>query len=106
MKTLILFVLFVFARYTLATVSSTSYQLCTTKYGTSSKNPVPSSTYSLALTFHPTLVITSTPLTTVTPAPKTTVLTNTQIVRASVAYTTLTSTLTSTKTYTSTVTRK
>ena len=107
MNTLILFVFLAsFARCTLATVSTTSYELCTTKYGTSSKNPVPSSTYSLALTFYATLKITSTPLTTVTPAPKTTTLTGTQTVRASVANTTVTSTLTSTETDTSTVTRK
>ena len=95
-----------FARCTLATVSSTSYQLCTTKFGPSPKTPVPSTTYSLTLTFHPTLVIKSTPVTTVIPTPTTTTVTYTQSVTTSVANTVMTSTSTSTVIDTSTTTRK
>lgn len=79
MALIFLYALFtLFARCTPATVSSTSYQLCTTKYGITSKTPVPSTTYSLSLTFHPTLKTTTTPVVTVKPPPTTTIVTYTQ----------------------------
>ncbi len=95
-----------FARCTLATVSSTSYELCTTQFGTSPKTPVPSTTYILALTFHPTLVVKSTPVTTVTPAPATTTVTYTKSVTSNVASTVVTSTSTAIVISTSTLTSK
>ena len=45
--------------------------LCTTLYGGTSKNPVPTTTYGLTLTSKVTVKSTSTPMQTITPAPTT-----------------------------------
>lgn len=72
-----------FARCAFATVFSTSYELCTTKYGIHPTTPVPTTTYSLALTLHPTLKTTVTPVITLTPVPTTATVTYTQSVTVS-----------------------
>ena len=45
--------------------------LCTTSFGTASKNPVPTTTYGLTLTSRVTVKTTTTPKQTITPAPTT-----------------------------------
>jgi len=53
------------------TASTISYETCTTGFGKISVYPVPSTTYALTLTFHPTAYSTLTPIITATPSPLT-----------------------------------
>ncbi|KAL8792144.1 MAG: hypothetical protein Q9195_005240 [Heterodermia aff. obscurata] len=61
-------------------VSALSQQLCTTKEGTKSVKPVPSTTYALTITLTKGVLITSTPSTTITPKPVTTTVSTTNVV--------------------------
>ncbi|KAL8786152.1 MAG: hypothetical protein Q9195_008323 [Heterodermia aff. obscurata] len=63
-----------------AVVSALSQQLCTTKQGTKSVKPVPSTTYALTITLTKTVLITSTPSTTTTPKAVTSTVSTTNVV--------------------------
>ena len=82
----------------LATASSFSTQLCTTKVGTKSIKPVPSTTYALTITLTTTARVTSTPVTTTTPRAVTTTVSTTKVVTVTTTAPTNTGTITTTVT--------
>ena len=81
-----------------AAAASYSQQLCTTKMGTKSVKPVPSTTYALTLTLTTTARVTSTPVTTTTPKAVTTTVSATTVVTTTTTAPTVTGTVTTTVT--------
>ena len=76
--------------------------LCTTSYGTASKNPVPTITYGLTFTSRVTVKTTTTPKQTITPAPTTNTYSTTTTATITVTLPQATDTFTETDTLTQT----
>ncbi|KAI4233255.1 MAG: hypothetical protein LQ352_008270 [Teloschistes flavicans] len=87
-----------------ASASVYTQQLCTTKVGTKSVKPVPSTTYALTVTLTKNIIVTSTPLTTITPKAVTSTITTSVATTVIVTGPPNTDTLTITQTDTATST--
>ncbi|KAL8660463.1 MAG: hypothetical protein Q9202_006544 [Teloschistes flavicans] len=87
-----------------ASASVYTQQLCTTKVGTKSVKPVPSTTYALTVTLTKNIIVTSTPLTTITPKAVTSTITTSVATTVTVTGPPNTDTLTITQTDTGTST--
>ena len=82
----------------LVEVSALSQQLCTTKQGTKSVKPVPSTTYALTITLTKNVQVTTTPLTTTIPQAVTTTVSTTTFVTVTTTAPANTNTVTTTTT--------
>ena len=82
----------------IAAASAYTQELCTTKVGTKSIKPVPTTTYALTITLTKDVLVTVTPMTTVTPRAVTTTRSTTTVVTVTTTAPTNTDTITTTVT--------